>query len=273
MITDTTVTVDRFNDYFVNVGQNLANKIASESGSHLDYMNIYNNNSMFVLPVTPSEICDETATFKFNKNAGCDSFSPNVIKSIIKDIALTLCDIFNKPLLTGCFPDKLKVAKVIPFYKGDNKRLLNNYRSISFLPAFSKILERLMNKRLLDVLNKNEILVKNQFGFREKHSTYMAILDLVDKICHKIDSKNYSMGIFIDLSKAFDTINHKILIDKLEYYGIRGVELQWFISYLSKRSQHVQIGDICSNYLHLTCGVPQGSILGTYFFMCILMIW
>ena len=86
----------------------------------------------------------------------------------------------------------------------------------------------------------------------------MTILDFVDKISQKIDSKNYSMGIFIDLSKAFNTIDHKILIDKLEYYGIRGVALQWFISYLSKRSQYVQKGDICSNYLHLICGVPQG---------------
>ena len=95
----------------------------------------------------------------------------------------------------------------------------------------------------------------------------MAILDLVDKISQKIDSKYYSMGIFIDLSKAFDTINYKILIDKLEYYGIRDIALQWFISYLSKRSQYVQIGDICSNYLHLSFGVPQGSILGPLLFL------
>ena len=92
-------------------------------------------------------------------------------------------------------------------------------------------------------------------------------MDLVDKISQEIDSKNYSMGIFIDVSKAFDTINHKFLIDKLEYYGIRGVALQWFISYLSKRSQYVQIWDIFSNYLHLTCGVPQGSILGPLLFL------
>ena len=96
------------------------------------------------------------------------------------------------------------------------KILLNNYRRISVLPVFSKFLERLMYKRLLDFLNKNEILVKKQFGFREKHSTYMAILDLVDKIFQNIDSMNYSMGIFIDLCKAFDTMNHTILIDKLE---------------------------------------------------------
>ena len=115
VITDTTVMVDNF----VNVGPNLANKIALESGSHLDYMNIYNNNnnSMFVLPITPSEICYVTATFKFNKNAGYDNMSPNVIKSIIKNLALPLCDVFNKSLLTGCFRDKLKVAKVIPLYK------------------------------------------------------------------------------------------------------------------------------------------------------------
>ena len=136
--------VDRFNDYFVNVGQNLANQIALESGSHLDYMNIYNNNSMFVLPVTISEIFDVTATFKFNKSAGYDSISPNVIQSIIKNIALPLCDVFNKSLLTGCFSDKLKVAKATPFYKGDDKRFLNKYRPISILPAFSKILESLI---------------------------------------------------------------------------------------------------------------------------------
>ena len=106
--------VDRLNNYFVNVGPNLANKIALESGFHLDYINIYNNSNMFVLPVRPSEIYDITATFKFNKSAGYDSIPPNVIKFIIKNIALPLCDIFNKSLLTGCFPDKLKIAKVIP---------------------------------------------------------------------------------------------------------------------------------------------------------------
>ena len=145
MITDTTVMVDRCNDYFVKVGPNLANKIVLESGSHLDYINIYNNNSMFVLPVTPSAICDVTATFKLQfKSTGYDSISPNVIKSIIINIALPLCDVFNKSLLTGCFPDKLKLSIVKPLYKGDDKRLLNNYRIISVLPAFSKILERLI---------------------------------------------------------------------------------------------------------------------------------
>ena len=106
------------------------------------------------------------------------------------------------------------------------KEMIKDYRPISVFPIFSKILERRMYKRVLDFLNKNELLVKNQFGFREKHSTYMAILDLVDKISQHIDSKNYFMGIFIDLSKAFDTINHKILIDKLAYYGIIDVALK-----------------------------------------------
>ena len=141
--------VDRFNNYFVNVGPILANKIALESGSNLNYINIYNNNDMFLLPVTPSEICDVTATFKSNKSACYDSISPNIIKSIIKNVTVPLCDIFNKSLLTGCFPDKLKIAKVIPLYKGYDKRLLNNYKPISVLPVFSKILERQMYKRLL----------------------------------------------------------------------------------------------------------------------------
>ena len=112
---------------------------------------------MFVLPVTPSEICDVTATFKVNESAVYDSISPNVIKSILKNFALPLCGVFNKSLLTGCFPDKLKITKEIPLYKGDDKRLLNNYRSISVLSVFSKILERLMYKSRLDFLNKNKI--------------------------------------------------------------------------------------------------------------------
>ena len=122
---------------------------------------------MFVLPFTPSEICDVTATFKFSKSAGYDNISPNVIKFIIKNNALPLCDVFNRSLLTGWFPDKLKIAKVIPFYKEDDKRLLNNYRPLSILPAFSKMLERLMYKRLLDFLNKNKILIKTSLGLEK----------------------------------------------------------------------------------------------------------
>ena len=133
----------------------------------------------------------------------------------------------------GQFPDKLKIVKIIPIFKNEDKLLINNYRHISILPFFSKILERIVYNRLINYLTLNKILVENQFGFRQGHSTYMAIHKLVNDITEELDKGNCSIGIFIDLSKAFDTVDHKLLLRKMEHYGIRGNALLWFTSYLS----------------------------------------
>ena len=119
-----------------------------------------------------------------------------------------------------------------------------------------------MYNRLLTYLNFNDILVKNQSGFCDKHSTYMALLQLTDDISNELDLKNNSIGIFIDLSNAFDTIDQALLIKKLLYYGIRGIALDWFVNYLTNRKQYVHKNDIDSEHLIIKCGVPQGSILG-----------
>lgn len=169
--------------------------------------------------------------------------------------------------MAGVFPDDLKIAKVSPIFKADDKLLVNNYRPISVLPVFSKILEKIVYNRLIEYLNRMNILTDKQFGFREKHSTFMAILNIIDKISDEIDNKNLSLGVFIDLSKAFDTINHKIMLNKLYHYGIRGITHDWFASYLSNRKQYVQIKSHKSNLLAVTCGVPQGSILGPLLFI------
>lgn len=156
----------------------------------------------------------------------------------------------------GSFPDKMKIAKVCPIFKADDRCEISNYRPISVLPIFSKILEKLLYNRLLTFLNMHSILASNQFGFREKHSTFMALLNLVDRISGKIDNKEYSIGIFMDLSKAFDTVDHDILLGKLELYGVRGVAFKWFKSYLEHRAQFVQIKNIKSSTLlvcHLWC--------------------
>ena len=164
-------------------------------------------------------------------------------------------------------PSKLKIAKVIPLYKTKDPALFSNYIPISLLPFFSKILERLMYNRLYNFLTEHNILSMNQFGFRKTYSTFLALMDLVDNISKNIDDGNYSIGIFLDLSKAFDTINHNILLDKLCRYGIRGVTLNWFKHYLNDRKQFVSYNNTTSVSMKVTCGVPQGSILGPLLFI------
>ena len=167
----------------------------------------------------------------------------------------------------GVVPDDLKIAKIIPVYKSDDKKTISNYRPISVLPAFSKILERLVYNRLLDFINKHELLSDSQYGFRQKISTSMALIDLVDQISMSMENKKYTIGIFLDLAKAFDTVNHNILLKKLFHYGVRGTSQSWFKSYLTNRQQYVSINGINSHKLAITCGVPQGSILGPLLFI------
>jgi len=143
----------------------------------------------------------------------------------------------------------------------------SNYRPISILPILSKIFETIVNKQLIHFLEKNHTLNDKQFGFRKKHSTGLALADLVSDIADKLDNGFITFGIFIDLRKAFDTINHDILFHKLWHYGIRGLPLNWFKDYLSNRHQSVYIDNVHSSFLKITCGVPQGSILGPLLFL------
>ena len=170
-------------------------------------------------------------------------------------------------MMKGVVPEDLKIAKIIPIYKSDDKKIISNYRPISVLPAFSKILERLIYKRLLDFINQHGILSQNQYGFRKNISTAMALVDLVDKISSSIENNEYTIGIFIDLAKAFDTVNHDILLNKLYHYGVRGIPYEWFKSYLNNRKQYVYLNNAYSNHLPIICGVPQGSILGPLLFL------
>ena len=154
---------------------------------------------------------------------------------------------------------------------------MGNYRPISLLSVFSKLLEKLMYNRLIDFIRKKSILYPKQFGFREQHSTDHALLSIVDKIQNSIDNREYSCGIFLDFSKAFDTVNHEILIQKLEHYGIRGVANDWFTSYLSGRTQVTVCGDSVSTKQSISCGQVLWSCLKDpcwvlYYFFCILMI-
>ena len=269
-ITNQTDIVNMFNNYFVNVGPSLAKNITKPTGKFQDYVCKAcgtGNRSMFVKPTDANEICNIVRNFKPNKSSGFDEISPKVITCVMPYISGTLSHIFNISLSCGTFPDRLKIAKVIPVYKSDDKSTISNYRPISVLPVFSKILERIMYNRLLNYLDLHKILTDKQYGFREKRSTSLALIDLIDKLSEEIDNKKFSVGIFIDLSKAFDTVDHQILLDKLYMYGVRGHVYKWFESYLKNRMQFVQLNDTKSRFARITCGVPQGSILGPLLFI------
>ena len=167
----------------------------------------------------------------------------------------------------GTFPDTLKIAKIIPVFKSGDSKSISNYRPISILTSFSNIFEKIIAVRLRDYIDHNNILSERQFGFRTGLSTCMALLQLVDELTDSVDKNKVTAGVFIDLAKAFDTIDHGILLKKLQHYGIRGVALSFFKSYLCCRKQYVFLNETKSELLTITCGVPQGSILGPILFL------
>ena len=200
-------------------------------------------------------------------SSGWDNVPQKVIKSSPLNILKALSHIFNLSIKDGIFPQKMKIAKVIPIFKEGSRLNVENYRPISLLQVFSKILERIIHNRLTSFLNYNNILYAKQFGFRKKHSTSHATSYLASEIHSTLDSKNKAACVFMDLSKAFDTLNLDILLKKLSFYGIRGIANSWFKSYLNGRSQYVDINSHkSSNTFNIFHGVPQGSILGPLLF-------
>lgn len=190
-----------------------------------------------------------------------------MVKAVISPISEPLAFIFNLSFATGSVPSHVKVAKVIPIFKSGDKRDTHNYRPISNLPCFSKILERLVYNRLSNFILNFNLLYEKQFGFRPNYSTDMALIQLVDELTEAACNKLYTGGVFIDLLKAFDTIDHGSLLAKLEYYGIRGVALQWFPSYLNNHQQYTSVNNCSSSRKPIAHGVPQGSILEPFLFL------
>jgi hypothetical protein len=176
--------------------------------------------------------------------------------------------LFNLSLQTGNFPDKLKMSRTVPIFKSGDPSLCDNYRPISLLSSISKILEKAVAMRLVNHLKQNKLLCENQFGFQAGYSTVHHLLKLTNFVTKEINKKHYTVGIFLDLKKAFDTVPHKILLKKLEKLGIRGVALRWFTNYLEGRSQRVEIDGKLSDIDYLTISILQGSILGPILFLC-----
>ena len=257
---------DTFNNFFTNIGSSLANNISPTNTHYTESLHNPNASSFFLIPTNKEEIIKVGSELKSGNSCGFDGICSTVVKSVLPFIAEPLSYIFNLSFLTASVPLNLKVAKIIPIFKNGNKQEFSNYRPISILPCLSKILERLVHNRLSQFLSHHRILFDQQYGFRSKHSTDMALIELVDKITNAFSKKFSAIGVFIDLSKAFDTLDHSILLSKLNHYGTRGVPLQWFADYLSNRYQYTTVMSCDSNRQNIRHGVPQGSILGPQLF-------
>lgn len=265
-ISNPTEIANGFNNFFANIGKSLASKIDSVPLSPLSFMKSKNPNSLFLVPTDLNEVQSVINKLKPN-SSGYDHLSAQFISSNSDLILPLLVHIINTSFTTGIFPNELKVANVIPLFKSGSNSIFTNYRPISLLSTISKIFEKLFYSRLLDFLNKYNILYEFQFGFRKKRSTQMALLILVDKIINALENDEFAVGIFLDFSKAFDTVDHTILLNKLDHYGVRGNSLSWLKSYLCNREQFTTFQGTQSDRQSVLCGVPQGSILGPLLFL------
>ena len=257
-----------FNTFFVGVGPNLAAGIKKPDNACVeDYLPQPTADTMYLDPVNEMEIINTVKAFGNKNSLDCHGLNMSLIKQIIGPIATPFAHICNLSFESGVFPDSMKVAKVVPLFKSGQNNIFTNYRPVSLLPQFSKILEKLFNKRLDKFVNKYNILSESQYGFRENRSTSLALMELTEDLAQALDDRMHTIGVFIDLKKAFDTIDHKILLNKLYHYGLRGKANDWIKSYLEHRKQYVKIENVESDYMDVVCGVPQGSILGPKLFI------
>ena len=269
-ITDDKTIANEFNNYFANVGPNLSSKIQYNGRKTVEYFLRAPTTKRFEFKLTTDEeVLNLIRTLEPKTSSGYDNLSSKHLLQLAEMLHSILRLIINKSLMTGIFPDKLKIAIVSPIYKGkeSDPHEFSNYRPISLLPALSKIFEKVVHKQLYEYVDANNLLNTSQYGFRPNHATEYATMEFVDRAMNDIEKGNIPLSIFLDLSKAFDTLDHKILLKKLHHYGVRGVYLDWFSSYLSNRIQYVTYNQKKSHPTKLTTGVPQGSVLGPLLFL------
>ena len=265
------VIAQEFNKYFASIASTM-NKCLSHMGevaiqplqSFQQFLPKSNPNSMFLYECTSGEVSKIIKEFENGKSS---DIPIKIIKRANMLISPVIAHHLNYFMKIGKFPDELKIGKITPIYKKDNVELLENYRPISTLPIFGKIFEKIIYERLYSFFVSQQLLHEKQFGFRKSHSTSHAINYSVHHISQARKNNEHVLGIFIDLSKAFDTIDHKTLLSKLNTYGVRGPTHSLITSYLSGRKQYVSVLGESSDYLEVKYGVPQGSCLGPLLFL------
>ena len=271
--TNSNLMADSFNKYFTTIAEKIANEIPPvitepdtppSPPPHEANVPLFN---MATLPVSDFELSNAIKILQNKKSQDMDGLSMFFIKQIADQISSPLKHVLSLSIALGEIPHQMKIAKIVPIYKSGDSSDMNNYRPISLLSTFSKILEKIVAQRLSKFLEENNILSNNQFGFRPGHSTVHAMTHLLNFVSEALNAKKHAVLIFCDLRKAFDTCNFDILLKKLHKNGIRGLELKWFSNYLKNRQQFVYLNGVASSLLEILNGVPQGSILGPLLFL------
>ena len=266
-ITDQKTVANNFNNFYTTIADNLVSRLGESNNIFQDYLKNPNEHSFFLKEIEPDEVLSLLNKINAKKSADLFGISPRFLKSSAFELHKKLTTLFNMSITQGKFPNILKKTKVIPIFKAGSKMEVGNYRPISLLPLFGKLLEKLIHARMYSFLIKHKLIVGNQYGFQKKKSTEHAIFDIHSQVIDSFENQEIPCCIFLDFAKAFDTVNHEILLKKLLHYGFRGKTHNWLTSYLSNRTQCVQIGDELSDFKPINCGVPQGSVLGPLLFL------
>ena len=252
-----TLIANNFNDYFSDIGKILADQLKPFSeNEHTKYLTKRIHQSLFLTPTTSFEVFNLISGLKNTKSTGKNNISAYFLKVAANVIAAPLAQLFNYIFLLGIFPASLKIAKIIPIYKSGDKSDVSNYRPISILSRISKTREKLIHVRTINFFNKHSVLLPTQYGFRANHSTSHALTDVLTSLYDNINDEKYTALLLLDLKKAFDTVNHKTLLTKLEHYGIREPTLDLFVSFLNNRFQYVSLENHQSNLKNIYYGVP-----------------